>query len=818
MNVLKALLPPPSDSLQTRNSVFVQFFSSYLLLFIVPVVLVTFATHQYILQLLEQEAENYNVRMMNHFSGTMDGHLQTMQEDSIQLLDSPQVLALLRLHREGEFVDNPDRVPIIKDLSQQFNNVFNNRTFIDGAYLYIPRYGKVMDASGYYDSDYYFSYVHAFLDAGDIDFEHRFSGRSMLAFTEMQTIGKIDPFLKTLQSSARYISAVTSYPFRSNQPEAYLVVNIREETFKELIRTGDEVVLGSLILDQQGRILSQAGPKPLPQESLLEAIGGRSAGSVNAEIGGKPVLINFTSSDFNHWKYISVVDLNELREPASVVSRIMLALLALFLVAGAVIAYAIGQRMYRPIKEIKLGLESAQGMGEPPAGRGSNEYDFIKKWSGVLIDKNKAMNQQLEGMKPVTHEDFLSKVLSGELGDELCISMYAQEIELDFPTAGAKTVLVLECGFAKAWSETAKRYRIIEIKNTISREWCRPSWFCQMDPDRLAVIAETGASEAHSGKTMAEALLALFERHYADMHAAIAVGPEIDSVPQLHESYRQACEMLKYKSFSPKNEVLDAVRMKYEQARSQADHYLSDSEIRFLSNMIQMGDLEACNKRLEHMLARLLSGHVKRQQAIAWGVDLMNAVIRVAAASQSRDFSMERYLSWYDELQQCSGADELRSFFQRIFSEAVEQKDRDGDKQMLFEEVLRVIHERYHEDLTLEQFAAKCNMSTGHFSRNFKEVVGEKYIEYLTKYRLNAAKTLLLETDKKIEDISEAVGYMGRNSFINIFKKYEGVTPGKYRQLHKLGGDAGEGGQHAYRGFSGRLRAAEVERASVEEA
>jgi len=53
----------------------------------------------------------------------------------------------------------------------------------------------------------------------------------------------------------------------------------------------------------------------------------------------------------------------------------------------------------------------------------------------------------------------------------------------------------------------------------------------------------------------------------------------------------------------------------------------------------------------------------------------------------------------------------------------------------------------------------------------------------MTKLRLAEAKRLLGETDMKIEEIAEAVGYLGSNAFIRIFRKYEGITPGKYRGI-----------------------------------
>ncbi|MNY57705.1 HTH-type transcriptional activator Btr [compost metagenome] len=76
-------------------------------------------------------------------------------------------------------------------------------------------------------------------------------------------------------------------------------------------------------------------------------------------------------------------------------------------------------------------------------------------------------------------------------------------------------------------------------------------------------------------------------------------------------------------------------------------------------------------------------------------------------------------------------------------------------------------------------------MSVSHFSRVFKEEVGEKYVEYVTRHRLTMVKKYLLETDMNMDEIAEKVGYMGRNSIIRIFRKYEGITPGQFRSMQR---------------------------------
>ncbi|XEC95530.1 helix-turn-helix domain-containing protein [Paenibacillus tarimensis] len=765
---------------KTRGTVFVQFFSSYFLLFIIPVAIVSLITYHYLLQMIGKEVESSNLLIMTHFSSTMDSYLRELQEDSILLLNSPSVLGLIRMNREGDFHDNPDRVSVIKDLALQLDKMFDSRPFIDSAYLYLPKSEGVVDSGGYYTADYYFSYNYRFADAGSeqkTELAELFEGRKMTAFTNVRKISKVDSLLGVTTASGNFLSAITSFPFHSNVPEAYLVVNIHEDKFKDMIRIDDGIVMGTLILDGDGRVLSQAGPSLVNAGLFSEVIGNGTKGSALATFDGTPVQIHYARSEFNQWKYISVIDLYELRKPVRFIERLFILLLLLFLVAGVAIAYSIGRKMYRPIREIKLDLERVKGLNSPSREPLHNEYDLIKQWSGALIKERKTMNQQLDGMKPIIHEHFLSKVLLGELKDELSIRMYGEEIGIAFPMKGTKTVWLLDIHFPGTTSgirtETDKRFRLIELKNVISREWESRVWLCQMDARRLSVITESCS---------AESLKSLLQRRFPDLFCTIAVGQEVDSVALLHESYWDAERLLKWKRFDRQNEIIDAAKRNGDDTENQNEHYLSQAEINIVSGLVRSGDPAACRTYVEKLLDELLKDDRTAQQMMAWSVDMLNALIRVAASGQNRDFSMERYFAWYDQLQQCYDSGELKRFFAHVVEEATYSREKQRD---VFDDVLAYIQKHYKEDLTLEMFAARYNMSLGYFSRTFKEVVGEKYIEYLTRHRLNVAKRLLMETDKKIEDISEEVGYLGRNSFINIFKKYEGVTPGKYRLMHR---------------------------------
>ena len=56
--------------------------------------------------------------------------------------------------------------------------------------------------------------------------------------------------------------------------------------------------------------------------------------------------------------------------------------------------------------------------------------------------------------------------------------------------------------------------------------------------------------------------------------------------------------------------------------------------------------------------------------------------------------------------------------------------------------------------------------------------------EYLQRYRIKIAKKLLRQQqDVLINKLCLDIGYQNVATFIRVFKKYEGITPGQYREM-----------------------------------
>ena len=92
------------------------------------------------------------------------------------------------------------------------------------------------------------------------------------------------------------------------------------------------------------------------------------------------------------------------------------------------------------------------------------------------------------------------------------------------------------------------------------------------------------------------------------------------------------------------------------------------------------------------------------------------------------------------------------------------------------------IEHHYREPYSLNEMAAKANLSVSHFSSLFKKHTGTSLVQYINQIRIGKAKELLLEADLKIYDVAELVGYETLTYFNRLFKEKIGCPPAEYRK------------------------------------
>jgi AraC-like DNA-binding protein len=95
---------------------------------------------------------------------------------------------------------------------------------------------------------------------------------------------------------------------------------------------------------------------------------------------------------------------------------------------------------------------------------------------------------------------------------------------------------------------------------------------------------------------------------------------------------------------------------------------------------------------------------------------------------------------------------------------------------------LKSMHESPQKDWTLNQLAVTAGMSRSLYCREFKRLVGETPLSYLTNWRILKSKEILLESKENIIEVASRVGYQSEAAFNRLFKTKVGVTPANYRR------------------------------------
>ncbi len=137
--------------------------------------------------------------------------------------------------------------------------------------------------------------------------------------------------------------------------------------------------------------------------------------------------------------------------------------------------------------------------------------------------------------------------------------------------------------------------------------------------------------------------------------------------------------------------------------------------------------------------------------------------------------------SYHSSLEKCGTTKEVLTFISDFFTELAQAMN---DTNIQKKNILRIrnyIAKHYAEDVSLENLASMAYLSPTYFSKIFKSVVGQNYIDFLTSFRMNKAKELLLNTNMKIYEISNAVGYRNIRSFTKFFNSNYGMSPSEYR-------------------------------------
>ncbi len=131
--------------------------------------------------------------------------------------------------------------------------------------------------------------------------------------------------------------------------------------------------------------------------------------------------------------------------------------------------------------------------------------------------------------------------------------------------------------------------------------------------------------------------------------------------------------------------------------------------------------------------------------------------------------------------------EELKNYYLQFFLNIAEMLKSEGiySQGNVVENIQTYIQHNYQKALTQDFIASLFYLNRSYLSTLFKQKTGMKFVDYLNDVRIEKAKEMLINSDKKMYYVSKAVGYDNTKYFFRVFKKKVGCSPEQYRKDYR---------------------------------
>lgn len=104
----------------------------------------------------------------------------------------------------------------------------------------------------------------------------------------------------------------------------------------------------------------------------------------------------------------------------------------------------------------------------------------------------------------------------------------------------------------------------------------------------------------------------------------------------------------------------------------------------------------------------------------------------------------------------------------------------------LIDDTIHYIQNHLSDKLSINDLAIRVSLNPNYLNRAFKEKTGESINKYIIRRRMVLAARLIEENHLKSYAVAAAVGYENYPNFVNMFKKFYGVSPKQYQDEHGI--------------------------------
>lgn len=222
-------------------------------------------------------------------------------------------------------------------------------------------------------------------------------------------------------------------------------------------------------------------------------------------------------------------------------------------------------------------------------------------------------------------------------------------------------------------------------------------------------------------------------------------------------------------------------------ARFEAEPYQYPKSLEHrLQKAFYQENREAFAEAADQFVREAAAAKVKPGQIKEGYMKIVDFMTNLAQENDQRVYEQLQNLNTIREIGGAVTMGELENVFREVAAVlSSHMNQRQGISNYTIKRAINYIRLHYYESISLEEVAAKLDITPEYLSTLFNRETGENFSVFLKKFRISHAKRLLKGTDKKIYEIAKEVGYGDPKYFNRVFKEEEGISPGDYRSLQK---------------------------------
>ncbi|SFL99255.1 AraC-type DNA-binding protein [Paenibacillus sp. 1_12] len=489
------------------------------------------------------------------------------------------------------------------------------------------------------------------------------------------------------------------------------------------------------------------------------------------------------------WRYVTATSLSEMTAPVVLMSRIMLGIGVFGLLIAVFLSWVASRRLYRPIKNL-VNVMKDQRTTLNSHGDG---LEFIESQWNHMRQESRALESKLEQAYPSLRAAFLMQLVQGHFYSlsetELC-----NRIESNgWKTESQRFVLLLVqiAGFSKGsgrFHETEEQlvtFAAANIAQEIVSARCDQAEVINFQDLTVGILLSYPMDS--SKRQVKEELYILSDvlvrtiSSLLKMQTAICIGrltSRIKDIPQLLLFLRNA---IRYRDLNEDHQVIDLDEMLPSSNEDVQYPFAIEKELIYA---IRMGHREQSINLIETFVKELVRQTGKERMLQEGVMQVLGSIMHTMLETGFLPHSLFGGENLYEQLNQMREPERMIRFFrQKVILPYIEKLSQHQyiNMKQLVEQVMNLMKQRFTSDTSLEEYADMFNTTPFTLSKAFKQINGMNFIDYLTSLRIEKAKELLRGTDMKVNEIAEHIGYQP-SYFIRLFKKYENMTPGQFRE------------------------------------